>query len=109
MAKFCAECGNKLNDSVRFCGSCGTAVLTLCPTCGQEWNQIPAAAPAPAEKKPAATKAAVPVSTAQGSFAETSARVQPIYGPSFDAAKDCPNCGAKGMGKKTCTTCESEN
>ncbi|CAB4590551.1 unannotated protein [freshwater metagenome] len=109
MAKFCAECGNKLNDSVRFCGSCGTAVLTLCPTCGQEWNQIPAAAPAPAEKKPAATKAAAPVSTAQGSFAETSARVQPIYGPSFDAAKDCPNCGAKGMGKKTCTTCESEN
>ena len=109
MAKFCAECGNKLNDSVRFCGSCGTAVLTLCPTCGQEWNQIPAAAPAPAEKKPAAIKAAAPVSTAQGSFAETSARVQPIYGPSFDAAKDCPNCGAKGMGKKTCTTCESEN
>ena len=107
MAKFCAECGNQLNDSVRFCGSCGTAVITLCPTCGQEWNQVPAAAST--EKKTAGTKTAAPVATAQGSFAETSARVQPIYGPSFDAAKDCPNCGAKGMGSKTCTTCESEN
>ena len=107
MAKFCAECGNQLNDSVRFCGSCGTAVLSLCPTCGQEWDQVPAKAPA--EKKAPAAKAATPVAVAQGSFAETSARVQPIYGASFDPTKDCPNCGAKGMGSKTCTTCESEN
>jgi hypothetical protein len=106
MAKFCAECGNQLKDSVRFCGSCGSAVINLCPTCGQEWNQIPAA---PTESKGVTTKTAGPVATPQGSFAETSARVQPIYGASFDPTKDCPNCGAKEMGSKTCTTCESEN
>ena len=129
MAKFCVECGDQLNDSVRFCGSCGTAVLSLCPTCGQEWDQVPAKAPTekqapaakvpiekqapaakvPIEKQAPAAKAAIPVTAAQRSFPETSARVQPIYGPSFDPAKDCPNCGAKGMGSKTCTTCESEN
>ena len=118
MAKFCVECGSQLNDSVRFCGSCGTAGLSLCPTCGQEWDQVPAKAPAekqvpaakaPAEKQVPAAKAIIPVVAAQVSFPETSARVQPIYGPSFDPAKDCPNCGAKGMGSKTCTTCESEN
>ena len=123
MAKFCVECGDQLNDSVRFCGSCGTAVLSLCPTCGQEWDQAPAKAPAkapaekqapvakqaPAEEKAPAAKAATPLTAAQGNFAETFARVQPIYGASFDPIKDCPNCGAKGMGSKTCTTCESEN
>ena len=107
MAKFCAECGNPLKDSVRFCGSCGTAVVDLCPTCGQEWKQMPAATPAGTKSTPAKVVSAV--TTPQGSVAETSARVQPIYGASFDPAKDCPNCGAKGMGNKTCTTCESEN
>ena len=118
MAKFCVECGDQLNDSVRFCGSCGTAVLSLCPTCGQKWEQVPAKAlvekpalraEAVAEKQPPAPKAAIPVATSQRSFPETSARVKPIYGVSFDPAKDCPNCGAKGMGRKTCTTCEREN
>jgi hypothetical protein len=107
MTKFCAECGNRLNDAVRFCGSCGTAVINLCPTCGQEWNQPPAAAAA--EKKTPAAAATLPTTNTQGSVANTSARVQPIYGALFDSTKDCPNCGAKGMGKKTCTTCESEN
>jgi len=106
MAKFCAECGNQLKDSVRFCGSCGTPVVNLCPTCGQEWNQEPVSTPA--VKKNVAAQHPKPAAP-QGSFAETSARVQPIYGSSYDASKDCPNCGTKGMGNKTCTTCESEN
>ena len=107
MAKFCAECGVQLKESVRFCGSCGTAVINLCPTCGQEWNQEPVNAPA--EKKSSAPKSAAPAAVQHGNFAHTSARVQPIYGAAYDPAKDCPNCGAKGMGNKTCTTCESEN
>jgi hypothetical protein len=107
MAKFCAECGNKLNDAVRFCGLCGTAVINLCPTCGQEWNEAPVSAPA--EKKTTTAKTATPAAPQQGSVAHTSARVQPIYGTSYDPTKDCPNCGTKGMGNKTCTTCESEN
>jgi len=107
MAKFCAECGNQLKDSVRFCGSCGTPVANLCPTCGQEWNQTPVSAPA--EKKTAVAQPDAPAVASQGNFAETSARVQPIYGAQYDPTKDCPNCGTKGMGNKTCTTCESEN
>jgi hypothetical protein len=107
MAKFCAECGIKLNDTVRFCGSCGTAVLSICPTCGQEWNQI--AAKTPTKKEISSTKVETPKSPTETTFAQTSARVQPIYGALFDPGKDCPNCGAKGMGKKSCTLCESEN
>ncbi len=108
MAKFCAECGFQLSGNVKFCGSCGKPVINLCPTCGQEWNQV---APAPAVTKPAVVTTPVTqvTTTTDGSFAHTSARVQPIYGSAYVDGKDCPNCGAKGMGAKTCTTCESEN
>ena len=108
MAKFCAECGFKLSGIEKFCGSCGKAVINLCPTCGQEWNQAPVA---PAATKPTvvATQVNQVTTTVDGSFAHTSARVQPIYGAAYVDGKDCPNCGAKGMGTKTCTTCESEN
>jgi hypothetical protein len=108
MAKFCAECGFQLSGSEKFCGACGKQVINLCPTCGQEWNQAPATQTPTAAKKVKAA-AAETVSTGAGSFAQTSARVQPIYGPAFEAGKDCPNCGAKGMDNKTCKTCESEN
>jgi hypothetical protein len=108
MAKFCSECGFQLSGSEKFCGSCGKKVINLCPTCGQEWDQAPvAAAPAPTKKvKAVATET---ITTAKGSFAQTSARVQPIYGPAYEDGKDCTNCGAKGMANKTCKTCESEN
>lgn len=110
MAKFCAECGFQLAGSEKFCGSCGKPVINLCPTCGQEWNQVSAV---PATKKktaPAPSVGAIAVTTsAVGSFAHTSARIQPIYGSAYVEGKDCPNCGAKSMGTKTCTTCESEN
>lgn len=109
MAKFCAECGFQLSGAEKFCGSCGKPVINLCPTCGQEWNQVPAA-PTPVKEAAIKVPAATAVTTtADGSFAHTSARVQPIYGYAYVDGKDCPNCGAKGMGTKTCTTCESEN
>ncbi|MBI4333263.1 MAG: zinc ribbon domain-containing protein [Chloroflexi bacterium] len=30
----CPKCGNEVPDTGRFCGSCGTALLSACPVCG---------------------------------------------------------------------------
>lgn len=101
MANFCSDCGFHLRGAEKFCGSCGKPVVNLCPTCGQEWNQVKVA-PTPGQVH---TETPTPT----GTFAETSARVQPVYGETFIEGKDCPNCGAKGMANKNCTLCESEN
>ncbi len=119
MAKFCAECGAELTPQGKFCGSCGAAVpveIKNCPTCGQEWDGTPVNEKTPAPKKtqekpPAPAREVLvkeePVRTRIAH--NTTAAVQPIYGPLYVDGKDCPNCGTANMANKTCKTCESEN
>lgn len=129
---FCKNCGDKLGPADRFCGSCGTPKIELCPTCGQIWDKEKADAEssAPPISKPVAktkiTKEEVrpasvpPPLVASQPFTPapkiqievapsnliSSARVQPIYGKLYEAGKDCPNCGEKGQKNKQCTTCK---
>lgn len=128
---FCKNCGDKLGPADRFCGSCGTPKVELCPTCGQIWDKakdvaeidVPSNKPVSKAKvlsqeaKPAGvTPAAVapqPEAVAPKIQIEvahspliSSARVQPIYGKLYEAGKDCPNCGEKGQKNKKCSTCK---
>ena len=116
MANYCSQCGAQLPDTGKFCGACGTPIVEevhTCPTCGQEWDgQVKSKAqPAAKSKKAAAVKepeVVVKQSSAVIAY-NTTAAVQPVYGPLYVDGKDCPNCGSSNMAKKTCTTCESEN
>jgi predicted amidophosphoribosyltransferase len=132
---FCKNCGDKLGPADRFCGSCGTPKVELCPTCGQVWEKEeseeavsvttkksrkeetvfetpvkPRPAPpipqaAPQSPPPAPPAPKVQVS-APTSSQLTSARVQPVYGKQYELGKDCPNCGEKGQKGKKCSTCK---
>lgn len=114
MPIFCEQCGSKLPSTGKFCGSCGApipVVVEHCPTCGQEWDGVKvavAAAPEPATKKKSTPKPALVVENVAPTVVVQSGN-QPVYGPLYVAGKDCPNCGAANMGKKTCSLCESEN
>lgn len=33
---FCPNCGTEVNDSIKFCDKCGTAIKENCPKCGAE-------------------------------------------------------------------------
>ena len=116
MPIFCEQCGTKLPSTGKFCGSCGTpipVVIEHCPTCGQEWDGVKvAAAPVAttaAPKKKTAPKTAPAVEVVATPTVVVQSGNQPIYGPLYVAGRDCPNCGAANMGKKTCSLCESEN
>jgi hypothetical protein len=124
---FCKNCGDKFGSNDRFCGTCGTPKIELCPTCGQTWDKTavieePAkqskskgketanpksvfADPVPVETQPEA-HVYVPEPTAPPANNLTSARVQPIYGKQYELGKDCPNCGEKGQKGKKCSTCK---
>lgn len=125
MAKFCAECGAELTATGKFCGSCGAAVpieIKHCPTCGQKWDgkklEPKANKPARAdvasqiqepEPEPEPEVLVTTTPSARRIVHNTTAAVQPIYGPLYVEGKDCPNCGTANMANKTCKTCESEN
>lgn len=124
---FCKNCGEKMGSTDRFCGSCGTPKVELCPTCGQTWDKS-AISEEPVKQikrktKEQSTEKSVPVEPAPSmptpqqapSVLEpnapqvnnlTTARVQPIYGKQYELGKDCPNCGEKGQKGKTCSTCK---
>jgi predicted amidophosphoribosyltransferase len=124
---FCKNCGDKLGSNDRFCGTCGTPKIELCPTCGQTWDKG-AAEEEPVKqskgktKEPANSKSvfadpvspktepqlpvSVPEPTPPPANNLTSARVQPIYGKQYELGKDCPNCGEKGQKGKKCSTCK---
>ena len=34
--KLCPKCGTQVEADAKFCGSCGTSLVTLCPQCGEE-------------------------------------------------------------------------
>ena len=128
---FCKKCGDKLGPGDRFCGSCGTPKVELCPTCGQVWEKgeteevqapptkttprvksvteqivkpIPTP-PAVATPPPAPAAPKMQVDVAPNSRI-SSARVQPVYGKQYESGKDCPNCGEKGQKGKKCVTCK---
>lgn len=126
---FCKNCGDKLGPDDRFCGSCGTPKVDLCPTCGQVWEKdkaeqviSPESTPAPrgitsSEKvaKSMPATAVIPQSQSPTEKIEittvqtnriSSARVQPVYGKLYELGKDCPNCGEKGQKGKKCSTCK---
>jgi predicted amidophosphoribosyltransferase len=118
MKSFCSSCGAKLTPGDRFCGDCGSSIVELCPTCGQEWDGIPVSdgvaqkkngAKAPVTKesnKPVEPEVKIAVKAqAPSKVRITSAHQDPIYGPLYDAKSDCPNCGAKGQKRGTCKTC----
>ena len=132
---FCKNCGEKLGPADRFCGSCGTPKVELCPTCGQVWEKeeseeaisapikkprneesffensvkpkpVPSTPPvAPQLPSPASPAPKVQVSIAPSNQL-TSARVQPVYGKQYESGKDCPNCGEKGQKGNKCFTCK---
>lgn len=115
MAKYCASCGGELQPAAKFCGSCGYAVppeIHNCPTCGQEWDGKPAKNKVE-NNRPAVTKSiqvlTKPITTSTVVAHNTTAKIQPVYGPLYVEGKDCPNCGSVNMANKTCKTCESEN
>jgi hypothetical protein len=128
---FCKNCGDKLGPADRFCGSCGTPKVDLCPTCGQVWEKekaeeksSPATKSAPKEKsnsgQPVRPVSASPVvdvhepasvvpkiEIAPTAISQiSSARIQPVYGKLYELGKDCPNCGEKGQKGKKCITCK---
>jgi predicted amidophosphoribosyltransferase len=113
MPAFCSSCGAKTSISDRFCGSCGSTLVDLCPTCGQEWNGVEverapvSIKPTPAKKVVSVPKTGVEVSKPEAppNVRLTSAAVDPIYGASFNYKNDCPNCGAKGQKNQPCKTC----
>ena len=107
-----------MGSNDRFCGSCGTPKVELCPTCGQTWDKS-AISEEPVKQskqktKEQSTEKSVPVEPAPSVFEPnapqvnnlTTARVQPIYGKQYELGKDCPNCGEKGQKGKTCSTCK---
>jgi hypothetical protein len=113
VAKFCANCGGGLGPADKFCPQCGIKVITACPTCGQAWDGVAVGEVAETKtppkqqipemnkiKKPAKEVDEVVVAT---DFPSNSGL---IYGPSYDAAKDCANCGMAGN-KKSCDSCGS--
>jgi hypothetical protein len=124
---FCKNCGDKLGSNDRFCGTCGTSKIELCPTCGQTWDKSTVeeepvkqskgktkepvnsksvfADPAPSKTEPQ-PPVSVPEPTPPPANNLTSARVQPIYGKQYELGKDCPNCGEKGQKGKKCSTCK---
>jgi hypothetical protein len=124
---FCKNCGDKLGTNDRFCGTCGTSKIELCPTCGQTWDKSTVeeepvkqskgktkepvnsksvfADPAPSKIEPQ-PPVSVPEPTLHPANNLTSARVQPIYGKQYELGKDCPNCGEKGQKGKKCSTCK---
>lgn len=121
MAKFCEECGSELTTTGKFCGSCGAAVPVViqnCPTCGHEWDGKKKALESSVRVRKVTASAQTKVlpesvtSVASRSSRvahNTTAVIQPIYGPLYIEGKDCPNCGTANMANKTCKICESEN
>jgi predicted amidophosphoribosyltransferase len=128
---FCKNCGDKLGPADRFCGSCGTPKVELCPTCGQVWDkEIAEDAPTPSVKALSKEKNVIKETTSKPSTPPvevvsppttpqpkvqpniallsqiSTARVQPVYGKQYELGKDCPNCGEKGQKGKKCSTCK---
>ena len=127
MAAFCSSCGLRTSPGDRFCGACGNSLITLCPTCGQVWEDAPqgsALAYVPPTPTPTFTpprsepKREVKVEEAPRKPVEapvksnvrlTTAAVDPVYGASYKEKSDCPNCGGKGQRGGTCNICGFSN
>ena len=108
-AKYCAQCGAGLGPVDKFCALCGTKVISACPTCGQDWDGVSVASSetthltvvTPSVKESSKVKEdpiaeLTPLASVSGL----------IYGPEYDPAKDCANCGMAGK-KKACNSCGS--
>lgn len=95
-SNFCTSCGFPRQHGSRFCAGCGVQFndKRVCPTCGQDW--------------PESGVAANPRAAASGGAAQGQGVQQPgfVYGPGFNAATDCANCGNPG-GKESCSICQS--
>jgi hypothetical protein len=115
VAKFCANCGGGLGPADKFCPQCGIKVITACPTCGQAWDGVSVGevletkTNAPLMQQiPVANEMKKPIKVVEEVVAGTNLPSVDglVYGPSFDPAKDCANCGTAGK-KKSCDSCGS--
>jgi RNA polymerase subunit RPABC4/transcription elongation factor Spt4 len=48
---FCRNCGTQLNDGAKFCGKCGTAIVSAAPPVGSTQPAVPPPAPPPPPPK----------------------------------------------------------
>jgi hypothetical protein len=114
VAKFCANCGGGLGPADKFCPQCGIKVITACPTCGQAWDGVTvgevAETKTPQKQQfPDTNKITKPAKeVVEEVFVATNSPSNSglVYGPSYDSAKDCANCGMAGK-KKACDSCGS--
>ena len=115
VAKFCANCGGGLGPADKFCPQCGIKVITACPTCGQAWDGVSVGEvletktkAQPIQEKPVVNTTKTPTKEIREVVATTipPSVVGLVYGPSYDSAKDCANCGMAGN-KKACDSCGS--
>ncbi len=113
VAKFCANCGGGLGPADKFCPQCGTKVISSCPTCGQAWDGVTVGEVA--ETKPPQKQQMPEINKIKKITKEVEEVVVEarhpsnsalIYGPSYDAVRDCANCGMAGK-KKSCDSCGS--
>jgi len=114
-AKFCANCGGGLGPADKFCPQCGIKVITACPTCGQAWDGVALSGVADTktetpqiQQKPVVNEMKKTTKEVEKTVAATNppSVAGLVYGPSYDSAKDCANCGMAGK-KKVCDSCGS--